>query len=151
MITASRNGFLWTVSRGWSRVASFSLASSRMDFTPPRISLAQDAAESFAATQALSEQVGWQYRRAGELPKVLSANLRWLAGYRNARVRNDSVAARIAKVLQQIESASIGDFADIVGERILVLRTLYHLMWTQEVDADIANSLLDTKSIVRAT
>lgn len=109
-----------------------------------------DAAESFAATRALCEQVGWQYRSVGDLPKVLSANLRWLAGYRNTRVRNDTVAARIAMALQQIESASIGDLADMVGERILVLPTIYHLLWTQAVHADITNSLLDTKSIVRA-
>ena len=65
-------------------------------------------------------------------------------------MRDDSVAARIAKALRQFESASIGDLADMVGARILVLPTIYHLLWTQEVDFDISNSLLDTQSIVRA-
>jgi hypothetical protein len=98
----------------------------------------------------LCAHIGWQYHRVGDLPKVLSANLRWLAGYRNTRVRNATVAARIADALQKVGSASIGDIADTVGERILVLPTLYHLMWTHELVGDIESSLLSAKSVVRA-
>jgi hypothetical protein len=38
--------------------------------------------------------LGWIYRRLGGLPDVLSANLRWLAGYRHERVSDADVAAR---------------------------------------------------------
>ena len=109
-----------------------------------------DAAESFAATRTLCSRIGWQYRQVGDLPKILSANLRWLAGYRNARVRNETFATRIGEALQHVGSVSVGDLVDMVGQRILVLPTLYHLMWTQELDVDISTSLLNSGSIVRA-
>ncbi|MCA2312546.1 TnsA-like heteromeric transposase endonuclease subunit [Mycobacterium intracellulare] len=120
-----------------------------IDVRPDQL-IDEDAAESFAATRSLCGQVGWQYRRVGDLPEVLLANLRWLAGYRNKRVRNDTVATRITDTLQQLGSAPIGELADTIGERILVLPTLYHLMWAHEVYFDIARSLLNAKSIVRA-
>jgi hypothetical protein len=45
-----------------------------------------------------AKQVG-AYRRLGELPTVLSANLRWLAGYRHERVRDQATVARIREVV----------------------------------------------------
>ena len=38
----------------------------------------------FGQTARVCEQVGWSYRRAGALPAVEAANLRWLSGYRHA-------------------------------------------------------------------
>jgi len=47
----------------------------------------RDAA-MFAATARACAEVGWSYRRFGALDEVLAANLRWLAGYRQARFAN---------------------------------------------------------------
>ena len=49
---------------------------------------------NFATTAALCDALGWTFRRLGGLPDVLSANLRWLAGYRYECVSGDAVGIR---------------------------------------------------------
>jgi hypothetical protein len=65
----------------------------------------------FAGTAALCGQTGWAYRRLGELPAVLGANLRWLAGYRHERVRDDGVAARTREVVDHCPGGELGTLA----------------------------------------
>jgi hypothetical protein len=56
-----------------------------------------DAAKFEAADQACAS-VGWGYRRVGELPPVLAANLRWLSGYRHRRCHDRVLAAMLLAV-----------------------------------------------------
>ena len=47
--------------------------------------IADRDAEAFAVTALACEQAGWEFRRAGELDPVLTANVRWLSRYRHRR------------------------------------------------------------------
>jgi hypothetical protein len=58
-------------------------------------------------TAALCDAVGWTYRRLGGLPDVLSANLRWLAGYRHDRVSDNAIVARVRQVVQHSPGISL--------------------------------------------
>ena len=76
---------------------------------------------NFAATAALCEAVGWSYRRLGGLPKVLGADLLWLAGYRHERVSDHAIGARVRQVVQHSPGVCLRRLADEVGEPIFVL------------------------------
>jgi hypothetical protein len=71
-----------------------------VDVRPEALIDAQDRLR-FAGTAGLCRQTGWVYRRVGELPAVLGANLRWLAGYRHERVRDQATVARTREVVDQ--------------------------------------------------
>lgn len=78
----------------------------------------RDAAAS-AATQRACEQVGWEYRLAGESDPVLTTNVRWLAGYRHSRYHVPSVSAALREAF--VDTASLMAGAEEVGDPIAVL------------------------------
>ena len=59
------------------------------------------AAAVFADTAAMAAQVGWDYRRVGELDPVAAANLRWLAGYRHPRCAQPAAMAALREVFDR--------------------------------------------------
>ncbi|MCG2622163.1 TnsA-like heteromeric transposase endonuclease subunit [Arthrobacter sp. I2-34] len=96
--------------------------------------------EVFSATESACASVGWVYRRVGELPKVYTANLRWLAGYRHPRCLN---AVHAAALLEALGSGStIGALAAGAGDPVAVLPTLYHLLWTGALRAGLQGTAL---------
>jgi hypothetical protein len=98
-----------------------------------------DDAVAFAATEVACRSVGWGYRRVGAVDPVLAANLRWLAGYRHPRNRVDAVAAELIMAFR--DHRLLWDGARWVGEPIAVLPTLYHLLWTGRLLADLSTRL----------
>jgi hypothetical protein len=103
-------------------------------------------AEAFAATAAACESVGWGYRRVGELDPVLTANVRWLAGYRHARCLREEHRARLVEAFTK--PAPLMTTVEAVGDRITVLPSVFHLMWTGVLATDLTTAPLTGSSLV---
>lgn len=102
---------------------------------------------AFEVTAAFCEQLGWGFRRVGVSDAVLTANVRWLAGYRHPRHDLAATASALRSVFSQPASLLVG--AQEVGDPIAVLPVLFHLMWRHELIADLSVAL-DAATIVRA-
>ena len=107
----------------------------------------QDAAV-FATTARACASVGWTYRRVGGLDPVLTANLRWLAGYRHPRCLHPRRAAELQQVFAQPRSLMDGVLA--VGDPIAVLPVLFHLLWHRRLAGDLMASPLGPASLLHA-
>lgn len=103
-------------------------------------------AEAFEAAGRACESVGWEYRRVGVTDPVSAANLRWLAGYRHPRCRHGEVAACLEDVFTAPADLLAG--ARKVGDPIVVLPTLFHLLWTGRLVADLAAAPLGPSTLV---
>ncbi|MFK0026642.1 TnsA-like heteromeric transposase endonuclease subunit [Streptomyces sp. NPDC090798] len=58
--------------------------------------------EAFDATGRACAAVGWRFRLVGEVDRMQSLNLRWLAGYRHPRYQgSEAVRARLSEVFAQ--------------------------------------------------
>lgn len=133
--TTTTNGSRWT------HIPDFFLRTARggavvVDIKPDNL-IDENDPVNFAATAALCGEVGWAYQRLGELAPVLSANLRWLAGYRHERVTNGSIARRAREAVEHCPGVSLGDLANDVGEPLLVLPTIFHMLWSHHLAADL--------------
>jgi hypothetical protein len=104
------------------------------------------AAETFAVTAQACTEVGWEFRRTGGPPAVLAANVRWLAGYRHPRCRRPDVAEDLLRVFS--ESIPLLAGARQVGDPIVVLPVLYHLLWWQVLRADLTGAVLGLRILV---
>ena len=82
----------------------------------------------------------------GALDPVLAANVRWLAGYRHARCLREECRARLLEVFARPVPLLAG--VEAVGDRIAVLPSLFHLMWTGALAADMASAPLNGSSVV---
>jgi hypothetical protein len=104
-------------------------------------------AEPFEATAAACEAVGWEFRRVGALEAVFAGNVRWLSRYRHARCgRREDLVARLLEVFARPTPLFAG--AARVGDRLLVLPVLYHLLWRQVLAVDLRSALLGPDSLV---
>jgi hypothetical protein len=94
--------------------------------------------------------VGWEFRRVGEIEPVLRWNVRWLARYRHPRCagRKETVD-RLRETFATPTPLLAG--AEEVGDRLAVLPALFHLMWRQELVADLAGVRLGPATLVQAT
>jgi hypothetical protein len=106
-------------------------------------------AEAFEVTAAACESVGWGYRRVGVPDPVLAANVRWLAGFRHPRCLCQEHRARLLEAFASPALLLAGALA--VGDRIAVLPSLFHLMWTGALGADLASAPLSGDSLVSAS
>ena len=104
-------------------------------------------AEAFEATAAACESVGWGYRRVGVPDPVLAATC---AGWRGTGIPLPAgrVPGRAAGGVRRPRPLLDGALA--VGDRIAVLPSLFHLMWTGILSADLASALLEGGSLVSA-
>jgi len=95
----------------------------------------RDAA-TFAVTAAACGTAGWEYRRSGDLDRVLVANVRWLSRYRHRRC----LVPPIAAVLLEAFAGGRGLFegAELAGDRLRTLPVLFHLMWQRQLTADLS-------------
>lgn len=105
-----------------------------------------EAAEVFEVTAAACRAAGWEFRRTGAPPAVLAANVRWLAGYRNPRCHRPEIAD--ALVERFVAPMPLFAGAAAVGDRLVVLPVLYHLLWRQVLAADLATTPLSPGSLV---
>lgn len=111
--------------------------------------IAEADAEAFAVTARVCALLGWEFRRVGELEPVLRGNLRWLARYRHPRCAGrGEVVDRLREVFATGTPLLTG--ADEVGDRLAVLPALFHLMWCQELVADLARVRLGPATMVRS-
>lgn len=106
-------------------------------------------AEVFGATAAACELVGWRYERLGEIDPVFTANVRWLSGYRHRRCLNDRIRDGLLSAAR-CGDWTVGSLASEAGETVVVLPTLFHLLWSGELHADLRASRLSLSSPVRA-
>lgn len=107
-------------------------------------------AQAFAVTARACEGVGWAFRRLGVIDPVLAANLRWLSRYRHPRhgARIDVVG----QLMQAFASPTpLMAGAARVGDPLVVLPALFHLLWQQTLAPDLDAALLAGSSVVRVT
>lgn len=102
-------------------------------------------AETFGFTERACSGVGWQYRLLGAPGVVLAANVRWLAGYRHPRHHRPEVVDRLLAAF--LGSAPLLAGAESVGDPILVLPVLYHLLWRGVLNVELA-AALNEESVV---
>jgi len=106
-------------------------------------------AEAFAVTAETCARLGWEFRRAGEIDPVPGGNVRWLARYRHPR------CAGPAGVARRLREAFVGPVpllagAAEAGDPLATLPALFHLMWRQELVADLTRERLGPATQVRA-
>lgn len=118
-----------------------------IDCRPPDRRRPRDLA-AFEATRRACDLVGWEYRLVGALDPVGTANLRWLSGYRHPRHGIPAVAAALRAAFA--EPVSVMDGAQAAGDAIAVLPVLYHLLWVQELAADLSTPLHPATSVTLA-
>jgi hypothetical protein len=94
----------------------------------------RDAAK-FAATEAVCDRAGWEYRLVGEPDPVLVANVRWLAGYRHPRHKVPDTAKALREAFAS--GCPLMQGAAAVGDPIAVLPVLFHLLWNGSLRADL--------------
>lgn len=92
-------------------------------------------AQTFAVTAEACEAAGWEYRRSGNLDPVLVANVRWLSRYRNRRCLAPEVAAVLLEAFAG--GRGLAEGAELAGDRLRVPPVLFHLMWQQQLAADL--------------
>ncbi len=105
-------------------------------------------AEAFAVTAAVCARLGWEFRRAGEIGQVLGGNVRWLARYRHPRCAG---RAEVTRRLREAfaDSAPLLAAAAEAGDPLATLPALFHLMWRQELVADVIPERLGPATPVR--
>lgn len=113
----------------------------------PDARAAKDA-DVFDATAAACASVGWDYQRLGDITPLLAANVRWLSGYRHPRCRIERVADALLEAATRSDH-SVRTLARTVGDPVVVLPCLFHLLWSGELDAGIRTSRLSMNSPVR--
>ena len=108
---------------------------------------ARDLAK-FEATRRACELVGWEYRLVGAADPVVTANLRWLAGYRHPRHSVAGLAEALRAAFAEPVPLLVG--AEAVGDPIAVLPVLFHLLWRQDLAADLSVPLHPCTSVTTA-
>ena len=99
--------------------------------------------EGFDATARLCASVGWEYRRLGG---ASLANVRWLAGYRHPRCGRAPESASVLGALASDSALTIRSLAARVGDPLVVLPTIFHLLWRQQINTDLATHSLHLDS-----
>ena len=97
---------------------------------PPR-----DVAK-FEATARACALLEWDYRLVAAPDMIVTANVRWLSGYRHPRHMQRTVAGVLREVFATPTPLLAG--AQAAGEPIAVLPALFHLLWYGELTADLS-------------
>lgn len=103
-------------------------------------------AQAFAVTAAGCRAVGWRYVRIGEPPPVLTANVRWLAGYRHRRCLRPDLVEQLRDAFAV--PRPVWDGATAVGDPVAVLPVLFHLLWRGLLVTDLSGRRLDASTAV---
>ena len=91
---------------------------------------------AFEATRRACGLLGWGYRLVGAPDTVMTANLRWLAGYRHPRHDIPALSAALRAAFAAPAPLITG--AHRVGDPIGVLPVLFHLLWRHDLQADLS-------------
>lgn len=92
--------------------------------------------EKFQATARACALAGWEYQLRGAPDPVVTANLRWLAGYRHPRHWVPGTAAVLREAFTAPAPLMAG--AGAAGDPVATLPVLFHLLWRGELAADLA-------------
>jgi hypothetical protein len=92
--------------------------------------------EKFEATAKACALAGWEYELRGAPDPVVTANLRWLAGYRHPRHRVPGTAAVLREAFAA--PAPLMSGASAAGDTVATLPVLFHLLWCGELAADLS-------------
>jgi hypothetical protein len=103
---------------------------------------------AFEATRRACELLGWEYRLVGAPEPVMTANLRWLAGYRHPRHSIPGLAGTLLAAFAEPTPLLAG--AEVVGDPIAVLPVLFHLLWRHELEVDLSLPLHPYASVTAA-
>lgn len=102
---------------------------------------------TFAWTRELMESIGWRFEVANEMPEALLANVRFLSGFR----RTEGISQPCLADLRALDIDGI-EFRDVKRmlphPEPLVRAAILHLLWKQEVVADLTD-VLDSKTVLR--
>jgi hypothetical protein len=93
----------------------------------------------FDTTARACALVGWDYRLLGAAEALVTANLRWLAGYRHPRHYLPETVEALRHMFATPTSLMCG--AEAAGDPIAVLPVLFHLLWCQELRIDMSTPL----------
>jgi hypothetical protein len=102
----------------------------------PRDVADDDDRGAFAAAKMACAALGWGYAVVGAMHPVVSANHRWIAGYRHPRCAHPELEARLLEIFCDTLPLMAG--AEEAGDPLATLPVLYHLMWRQELAADLS-------------
>lgn len=97
-------------------------------------------ATDVAVVADAADQAGWSYRVLDRPDPTLIANVRWLAGYRHPRCSEPSLIPAI-RAKFATSCPLVAGIADL-GDPLAVRPTLFHLLWTGTLLADLQSSLL---------
>ena len=101
----------------------------------------------FEATARACALVGWEYRLVGAPDAIVTANLRWLAGYRHPRHQLPGTLEVLRRVFATPTPLMAG--AEAVGDPIAVLPVLFHLLWRHELTCDLSVPLHQVTPVAR--
>jgi hypothetical protein len=109
-----------------------------------------DVKELLERTRAVFESRGWLYEIASEPDEVRYANIKFLAGYRRGWLFEDDVLAEVRDSAASAAGQSIRAVLDrTASPRAIAKAALLHLLWTQELRADISTRLsMNTEVVV---
>jgi hypothetical protein len=102
-------------------------------------------------TRQILESVGWSYEIVSEPDAVRLANVRFLAGYRRGWLMNQSILDELRSRSAEFVGVSIGDAERRIGDRPLPLvrSAVLHMLWAQELSADL-NRPLDCSTVLES-
>ena len=90
-------------------------------------------------TRQVVESLGWSYEVISEPEPIRLANVRFLAGYRREWLINQPVLSELRSCAPNLAGLPIGEAESriVSWPQPLVRSTLMHMMWTQELSADL--------------
>ncbi|MGH3275169.1 MAG: TnsA-like heteromeric transposase endonuclease subunit [Streptosporangiaceae bacterium] len=103
---------------------------------------------AFEATRRACGLAGWEYRLTGALDPVSTANLRWLSGYRHPRYGIPEAAEALRAAFAA--PVPLMEGAEAAGDPLAVLPVVYHLLWRQELAADLSVPLHPATAVTLA-
>ncbi|WP_424951727.1 TnsA-like heteromeric transposase endonuclease subunit [Deinococcus sp.] len=109
----------------------------------------KQAVRAFGAARALADALGWDYETWSEPANALNLNLRFLGGFRFVPHR----FAELAPLLLRACSVAVrlDDLCQHARPEALVRPVLFHLLWTQQLTADLNRPLGNATLLTSAT
>jgi hypothetical protein len=99
-----------------------------------------------AWTRQVIESIGWRYDVITEQPRVLLANVRFLAGYRRDWLVNEAALSEVRSRASTLVGCRIDDAERHVADipQPLVRSALMHMLWLHEFPVDLSVPLSPT-------
>lgn len=101
--------------------------------------------ETFAATARACELAGWDYQRVGAPEPALVENVRWMAGYRQPRFMQATIAIELLTVFA--DRVRLLEGVEAVGQPLVVLPVLFHLLWLGQLRMGLSRPVSDESMV----